>query len=39
VHARWDFPLEKASIVLFFLTLLADGWARHGAAPETSGAD
>jgi hypothetical protein len=39
VHARWDFPLEKASILLFFLTLLADGWARHGAAPEPSGAD
>ncbi len=30
VHARWDFPLEKASILLYFLTLLADGWARHG---------
>ena len=28
IHARWDFPLEKASILLYFLTLLADGWAR-----------
>ena len=26
LHAFWDFPLEKASIVLFFLTLLADAW-------------
>ena len=26
VHSLWDFPLEKASIVLFFLTLLADAW-------------
>lgn len=29
LHAFWDFPLEKASILLYFLTLLADGWARH----------
>lgn len=36
VHARWDFPLEKASILLFFLTLLADGWARHGV-PQDAG--
>ncbi|MBI5801018.1 MAG: O-antigen ligase family protein [Verrucomicrobia bacterium] len=28
VHARWDFPLEKPSILLYFLTLVADGWAR-----------
>lgn len=29
LHARWDFPLEIASILLYFLTLLADAWARH----------
>ena len=29
LHALWDFPLEKASILLYFLTLLPDGWARH----------
>jgi hypothetical protein len=29
LHAFWDFPLEKASILLYFLTLLADGWARE----------
>ena len=28
VHALWDFPLEKASLLLYFLTLVADGWAR-----------
>ena len=28
LHARWDFPLEKASILLYFLTLVADGWSR-----------
>lgn len=33
LHAVWDFPLEKASILLYFLTLLADGWAR-GETPE-----
>lgn len=35
LHAFWDFPLEKASIVLYFLTLLADGWARHDEAEES----
>ena len=36
-HSLWDFPLQKASIVLFFLTLVADGWARSNVArePET----
>ncbi|NBR84301.1 MAG: hypothetical protein EB141_16920 [Verrucomicrobia bacterium] len=34
LHARWDFPLEIASILLFFLTLLADSWARLGTAGE-----
>lgn len=29
VHALWDFPLEIASILLYFLTLVADGWARR----------
>lgn len=34
LHAFWDFPLEKASILLYFLTLLADGWARHEDVKE-----
>ncbi len=39
LQARWDFPLEKASIFFYFLTLLADGWATHenveeGPAPD-----
>lgn len=34
LQARWDFPLEKASTFLFFLTLLADGWAAHPAAGD-----
>jgi len=29
LHAFWDFPLEVASITVFFLTLLADAWADH----------
>jgi hypothetical protein len=33
VHSLWDFPLQKASILLYFLTLVADGWARLGV-PE-----
>lgn len=38
VHALWDFPLEKASILLYFLTLVADGWARTLQPKETSSA-
>ncbi len=36
LHAGWDFPLEKASIILFFLTLLADGWADHEDGKEAA---
>lgn len=36
VHALWDFPLEKASLLLFFLTLVADGWARTLPSGENS---
>ncbi len=35
LHAVWDFPLEKASILLYFLTLVADGWARPSQPGET----
>ena len=41
VHACWDFPLEKASTLLYFLTLLADAWAPHDqvvAAPSSASA-
>lgn len=38
VHAAWDFPLNTASILLYFQTLVADGWARAQAAKEISGA-
>ena len=34
VHSLWDFPLEKASIVLFFLTLLADAWVCRAEVQE-----
>lgn len=36
LHSLWDFPLEKASILLFFLTLTADGWARGQPPAEKS---
>lgn len=39
VHSLWDFPLQKASIFLFFLTLVADGWARLSAAEPTGASD
>lgn len=39
LHAFWDFPLEKASILLYFLTLVADGWARPSQPGEFSSAD
>lgn len=39
LHAFWDFPLEKASILLYFQTLLADGWARGEATAEVRAAD
>lgn len=44
VHALWDFPLEKASILLYFLTLVADGWARtpqpkEAPSPDASATD
>lgn len=39
LQARWDFPLEMASITLFFLTLLADGWVAHEAAGENPAGD
>lgn len=36
VHSLWDFPLQKASILLYFLTLVADGWARLGVSEATA---
>jgi hypothetical protein len=36
-HSLWDFPLQKASILLFFLTLVADGWARLTVGEEADG--
>jgi len=39
VHSLWDFPLQKASILLYFLTLVADGWARLNASGEVSASD
>ena len=39
VHSFWDFPLEKASILLYFLTLVADGWARPSQPREISNSD
>ena len=36
VHAAWDFPLETASILLYFQTLVADGWARALAARQAT---
>jgi len=39
VHSFWDFPLQKASILLYFLTLVADGWARLNASGEVSASD
>ncbi len=36
VHALWDFPLNTVSILLYFQTLVADGWARALAAKEAS---
>ena len=39
IHSLWDFPLQKASILLFFLTLVADGWARLSVAEEASGSN
>lgn len=39
IHSLWDFPLQKASILLFFLTLVADGWARLTVADEASGSN
>ncbi len=37
VHALWDFPLNTVSILLYFQTLVADGWARALAAKEVFG--
>ena len=37
VHACWDFPLNIPSLLLWFLTLLADGWARCKARDSSHG--